>query len=542
VRARGSLRWGLAILVAFGLLAPGVAGADEAEQIYDPGALVEIDLGLSPEAEAALETEPFEDVKATFTARLTDGVPGGSTTLLVEDHPVEVRLKGHLSGSFRPLSQKAAFKLKFKKSERFLGLRKMTLNNMVEDPSMVHETLAYGLFRAAGVPASRTGFAYLRVNGEDYGVYLDLENVDETFLAAHYGAGNTMHLYEGEYGADADAAGVAAVEAEVPEGEPKFEMDEGEGSPTDLEALADAVAAASPSFSARLAGLADLDEMARMWAVEKYVSHWDGYSGEEDANKPNNYYLHSDLAGQFQMLPWGTDNTWQVGRRIGFDGHAGLLFNGCLGDAACFDRYCAALRALQGQVEALDPDRLAASTAALLKPWQELEEDESTRGERSVAEIEAAVAKVRQYVAERPGELSAWLAANESPSEESGSGPAGQTATGGQGSTGKAPALPALSLAGIARRPGELRLRVRLRAPGRVRAWISIQTKDGRRRACAPDVATDTAGMLVLPCRFPDFVQRRLRHRWLRMRLVLRLIELDGTTETTVRQVRVPRG
>ncbi len=536
------MRWGLVVLVLFGLLAPGVAEADEAEQIYNPGALVEIDLGLSPEAEAALESEPFEDVKANFTARLTDGVPGGSTTLLVADHPVEVRLKGHLNGSFRPLSEKAAFKLKFKKSERFLGLRKMTLNNMVEDPSMVHETLAYGLFRAAGVPAPRTGFAYLRVNGEDYGVYLDLENVDETFLAAHYGAGNTQHLYEGEYGADVDAAGLATLEAEVPEGEPKFEMDEGEGSPTDLETLAGAVAAASPSYSTRLTGLADLDEMARMWAVEKYISHWDGYSGEEDTDKPNNYYLHSDLAGLFQMLPWGTDNTWQVGRRIGFDGPGGLLFNGCLGDSACFGRYYSALRTLQGQVEALDPDRLAASTAALLKPWQELEEDESTRGERSVAEIEAAVVKVRQYIAERPGELSAWLAVNAPPGEESGSKPGGQTATGSQGPTENASALPILHLAGIARKSGELRLRVRLRAPGRARAWISVQTKDGRRRVCAPDVTTDTAGTLVLPCRFPDFVQQRLQHRWLRMRVVLRVTELDGATATTVRQIRVPRG
>jgi len=517
---------------------PAVALGDEAEQIYDPGAMVEIDLELSSQAETELEAEPDEDVAAKFTARLTDGTPGGTTTPLATDHPVEVHLKGHKGGSFRPLTEKAAFKLKFPKKDLFLGLRKMTLNNMVEDTSMIHETLAYGLFRAAGVPASRTGFAYLRVNGQDYGVYLDLENIDETFLANHYGTGNTLHLYEGEYGADADSPSIATLEAEVPEGVPKFEMDEGDPPATDLEALATAVAGTSPSFSTRLAGLADLDEMTRMWAVEKYISHWDGYSGEEAAKKPNNYYLHSDLGGLFQMLPWGTDNTWQVAQRIGFDGPAGLLFDGCLGDVACFRDYYGALKELQGQATALDPDALAASTAALLKPWQELEEDESTRGEHSVAEIKSDVAKVRRYIDERPDELAAWLAANEPPAEGSltkGPPPIGVDPIGTR--------LPMdLRLVGVVKHPGQLRLRTRLKAPGRVRGWVSIQTKDGRRRVCAPDVSTDTAGIVVLPCRFSDSVRQRLRRSGLWMRVALRLTERDGDRETTVRRVRVPRG
>lgn len=291
-----------------------------------------------------------------------------------------------------------------------------------------------------------------------------------------------------------------------------------------------------------MTGRADLEEMTRMWAVEKYISHWDGYSGEAAADKPNNYYLHSDLGGLFQMIPWGTDNTWQVERRIGFDGPGGLLFNGCLGDPDCFGRYVAALRALQGQVTALDPDGLATSTAALLKPWQELEEDESSRGLRDVAEIEVAVDRARQYVAARPGEADAWLAAHEPPA-------AGPAAGGGAASAGGTPSapppvaapLPRLRLAGFVKRPGQLRLRARLLSPGRVRAWASIPTREGRRRACAADVTTDTAATVVLPCRFRDFVRERLRRRGLRMRVVIRLDPIEGSPETTIRQVRLPR-
>jgi hypothetical protein len=525
----------LATLAAVLLAAvvPLSASADEAAQMYQPGTVLEIDLGLSEAAEKALEEEPDEDVDATFTARLTDGTPGGSTTILTSDHPVEVHLKGHVGGSFRPLTGKAALKLKFKKTERFLGLRKMTLNNMVEDPSMLHETLTYSLFRAAGVPASRTGFAYLRVNGEDFGLYLDLENVDETFLAGVYGAGNTLHLYEGEYGADADADGVAAVDAVVPEGAPRFEMDEGEGPPADLETLAEAVAAGSPSFSVRLAGLADLDEMTRMWAVEKYISHWDGYSGEEASNKPNNYYLHSDLGGLFQMLPWGTDNTWQTERRIGFDGPGGLLFNGCLGDPGCERLYVAALKGVQGAVGAVDPEGLAGATATLLRPWQELEAAESTREEYSLAAIDAAVASVHQYIAARPGELAAWLAAHEPPS------------AGGRQPTVLPSGSPIpsrlLRLAGVVKRPHAVRLLLRAFGEGTLSERGVLRTREGDRTACADEVRVGAPGAAGLTCELSRAVLRRLRKHGLELHFLIRLRGASGEVARLTTVVRLRR-
>jgi hypothetical protein len=192
--------------VAIGGFWSQLALADEAASIYDPSKVVFIDLTLSPTEEAKLEAEPGEYVKGTFSlTRSSDGTPAGEeASPVIAPRPVEVRLKGNVGGSFRPLTGKAGFKLKFKKTETVFGLRKMTLNNMVQDPSMVHETLAYAAFRAAGVPASRTGFAYVRLNGNDVGVYLDLENLDEIGLARIFGSFDkeTQHLYEGEDGHD----------------------------------------------------------------------------------------------------------------------------------------------------------------------------------------------------------------------------------------------------------------------------------------------------------------------------------------------------
>src|SRR3954447_18233841 len=107
---------GLVALVALAV-APAPAAADEAEPIYRTASVNVIELGLSPEAEAALEAEPEEYVGGTFSMSTTDGTPAGERTLLTPTPlQAEIRLKGN--SSFLPLSGKAGFKIKFKKTEK----------------------------------------------------------------------------------------------------------------------------------------------------------------------------------------------------------------------------------------------------------------------------------------------------------------------------------------------------------------------------------------------------------------------------------------
>jgi hypothetical protein len=363
---------GVAIGAVLALAAPA-AYADEAELLFDPTTVVEIDLDLPAASRDALTSDPGEYVDATVS--LT-GVHGSYGPLAIG-----ARLKG--SASFRPLTRKAAFKLKFGhsvKGQRLLGLKTLTLNNMVQDPSMVHELLAYEAFRAAGIAAPRTGYAYLRVNGADYGVYLNVETPDGVFLPRWFAS--TAHLYEGE-----------AVDL-APGGADRFEVDEGsESDLADLDSLIAAVGDSADGWAERMEPVADLDQMTRMWAVEKYIGQRDGYVGNH-----NNYYLHSDLAGRFSMLPWGTDQTWSLHLPFGPDSVRGRMFARCLDDPACEAIYRAALGDVRGSIDALHLDELATSTAAMLHPWQVID----PRREHSLEHIQAAVAATSEFVRTRP--------------------------------------------------------------------------------------------------------------------------------------------
>lgn len=514
-------------------LAPSPAGAvsepppGEAGWMYEAGTVTAIELTLSSEEKAKLEAEPNAYVKGTFSLSKTDGTPGGTETPVVISRPVEIRLKGNVSGSFRELDKKAAFKLKFKKSEPFLGLRKMTLNNMVEDDSFLHETLSYRMFRANGVAAPRTGFAWVRLNSEDFGLYLNLENLDKVNLERWFGpfAEPPQHLYEGESGVDVEPGRAA-----------EFEVDEGkEAERPDLEALIESAnTSIGPGWSSQVSSRIDLEEMTRMWAVEKYVGHWDGYSGEEAPGRPNNYYLYSDQAGRFQMLPWGTDNTWEPKKRPDFEGDAGLLFDDCEADPECDSLYRKELREVGKVAAGLDLDSLTSDLAEQLEPWQLLEQSDA-RHEHDMAAIANAVGEVHEYIDDRPGELVDFLGKEPEPESE----PQPRT-----------PVVPASELPQLGqslyighagRRAGTLVTHLWTTAPGLVAQNATFETADGPRYACSAQASVTAAGEFTLRCNLSSVVISRLRRRHLALQVWTNFTPASGTPESALRRVSLPR-
>ena len=152
-----------------------------------------------------------------------------------------------------------------------------------------------------------------------------------------------------------------------------------------------------------MAAVADLEEMTRNWAAERYLGHWDGYAGRCSRHQPNNYYLHSEDSGLFRMLPWGTDQTWEM--RLPFDEPGGILLGRCLGDESCAAMYRDALRGAGARSPASTRSRGSRALAAALRPWQEID----PRREYPMTHIDDAVLRVLDFVKRRPGEVATWL-------------------------------------------------------------------------------------------------------------------------------------
>ena len=70
----------------------------------------------------------------------------------------------------------------FNKDRHLHGVAGFKFDALKADPSMLHERLAYGVYRDAGLPAPREAHARVLVNGELKGLYAVEERIDHKFL------------------------------------------------------------------------------------------------------------------------------------------------------------------------------------------------------------------------------------------------------------------------------------------------------------------------------------------------------------------------
>lgn len=265
------------------------------EDLFRNGAIVELAIELTPENLSKLRQDPRHKVPAT--------VREGSQVY----HEVSVHLKGAL-GSFRGVDEKPGLAMNFQyfaEGQRFHGLRKIMLNNSVQDPSYLHEKLAGELFRAAGVPTQRTSHALVTLNGRKLGLYVLKEGISKDFLGLHFRQtqGNLYDLNQGSYdlGSGADLR-------------KRFRLDEGkEPAPfSDLEALI--VACQEPNLDRRwinLQATLDIERFVSFMAMEIITCHVDGYS-----TYGHNFRLYTDpTARKTVFIPNDLDRMFQECRR-----------------------------------------------------------------------------------------------------------------------------------------------------------------------------------------------------------------------------------
>ena len=105
---------------------------------------------------------------------------------------VGIRGKGNTSlSSVRSMgSSRYSFKIEFDQYEdgkSYHGLDKLCLNNIIQDNTYMKDYLAYTLMNGFGVDAPLCSYAYITVNGEDWGLYLAVEAVEDSFLERNYG-------------------------------------------------------------------------------------------------------------------------------------------------------------------------------------------------------------------------------------------------------------------------------------------------------------------------------------------------------------------
>lgn len=107
---------------------------------------------------------------------------------------VAIRPKGNSSLSqlvTDDSTERYSFKIKLDKyvdGQTLDGLSKLVLNNNMSDTTSMKEYLSYKLLDSLGIPTPVCSYAHITVNGEEWGLYLAVEPIEEEFIERNYGS------------------------------------------------------------------------------------------------------------------------------------------------------------------------------------------------------------------------------------------------------------------------------------------------------------------------------------------------------------------
>ncbi|TWU48095.1 CotH kinase family protein [Rubripirellula reticaptiva] len=230
---------------------------------------------------------------------------------------VGVRFKGN--SSFDGSGVKKSIKIDFNEfvDSTFLGLKKLNLNNNYNDPTMLREKLFYDYASNFVEGVGRAVFTNVYINGELYGVYTAVEQVDSTFTQSRFGDDEDGNLYKGtasddavlsdpqaDFGSDLTYLGTdqAAYEA-------FYELKTNEAA-NDYSQLIELIDVLNNTPSGELADaiepLLDVQDTLASLALNNLFVNLDSYSGAA-----HNYYLYDrDDTGQFTHLLWDANESF----------------------------------------------------------------------------------------------------------------------------------------------------------------------------------------------------------------------------------------
>lgn len=243
---------------------------------------------------------------------------------------VGIRGKGNtsLSTVSSMNSERYSFKVEFDhydNSNTYHGLDKLSLNNLIQDSTMMKDYLTYTMMNEFGVAAPLCSFVYITVNGEDWGLYLAVEGVEESFLERNYGTdygelykpdsmsfgggrGNGKDFDMNEYRngmpgkGDFGGMGVSDVKLQYIDDDISSYSNIWNNAKTGV-TVADQnrliKSLKKLSNGEQIDFVVDIEQVIRYFVVHNYVCNGDSYTGA----MIHNYYLYEEN-GQMEMIPW----------------------------------------------------------------------------------------------------------------------------------------------------------------------------------------------------------------------------------------------
>ena len=219
-------------------------------------------------------------------------------------HNIGLRAKGNNSLRLTEEYGLSRYSLKlefdqFLDGGNYYGLDKFSLDASFQDNSYLKTYMVYDMMAFMGVPAPLCSYVWVTVNGEDWGLFLAVEEPEEAFARRNFGNDHGK-LYKPDYRSlNAENADVALRYIDDnPDSYPGiFENAKFKVSEADQKRMTEALK--TLSTGEKLETAVNVDEVLRYFTVQVFVMNWDSYLGHTG----HNYFLYEEN-GILSILPW----------------------------------------------------------------------------------------------------------------------------------------------------------------------------------------------------------------------------------------------
>ena len=267
--------------------------------LYDPKVLRTFFLDFE-ESDWEQELEEFHGTDVDVPAKLTvDG-----TTY----HDVGVRFRGMTSYMSVPTGRKRPLNLSVDYAhdkQAVMGYRTLNLLNSCEDPTFLRTVLYFGIARTY-LAAPKANYVRLVVNGENWGVYVNVQQFNKDFTEEWFGEKNGAR---GKVPGSPGGRGSLAYLGDDPEAYKKIYEIKSKDEPEAWAALIRLCKTLDETppdkLQEALAPRLDIDGALKFLALENALVNNDGYW-----IRCSDYNLYLDKAGRFHIIPYDANETF----------------------------------------------------------------------------------------------------------------------------------------------------------------------------------------------------------------------------------------
>lgn len=205
--------------------------------------------------------------------------------------------------------------------QSLLGARTLNLLNAHVDPSNLRSVLYLGVAREY-LPSARANFVHVVINGESWGVFVNVEQFNKDYIKEHFGVTEGARW---KVQGSPNGRGTLAFLGESPEPYRRIYTLKTKDNPASWQALVRLckVLNETPaeSLETELAPILDVEGALRFLALENVFINCDGYW-----IRSSDYNLYLDPKGRFHILPHDSNETFYLpgGPGFGRGGEGGI--------------------------------------------------------------------------------------------------------------------------------------------------------------------------------------------------------------------------